>query len=86
VTGQAKAGVKDAQVMYFLAPGARRTQAPVREIGGGVYEVDVKLAQPGAYYIYPAVPSMNLGFGELPFFTLRAEAPAAAQRAAGQGA
>jgi len=83
VTGQARAGVKDAQIMYFLAPGSRRTQTPVKEIGGGVYEVDVKLSLPGAYYIYPAVPSMNLGFGELPFFTLRAEPSGTPERAAG---
>jgi len=78
ITGQARVGIRDAQVMYFLAPGARRTQTPVREIGNGEYEVEVKLSLPGAYYIYPAVPSMKLGFGELPFFTVRAMPPGSA--------
>jgi len=78
VTGQVRAGVRDAQVLYFLAPGSGRTQTPVKEIGDGVYEVEVTLSAPGAYYIYPAVPSMKLGFGALPFFTLRAEPPGSA--------
>jgi hypothetical protein len=74
-TGKPKTGVKDAQAMYYLAPGSHRTQVAAREIGGGVYEIDVKLPQPGAYYVYMAVPSMQLGFGKLPFFSVRAVAP-----------
>jgi len=75
VTGKPKTGVKDAQAMYYLAPGSHRTQVAAKEIGGGVYEIDVKLPQPGAYYVYVAVPSMQLGFGKLPFFSVRAVAP-----------
>ncbi|MBK5103261.1 MAG: cytochrome D1 [Burkholderiales bacterium] len=80
-TGKPKTGVKDAQAMYYLAPGSHRTQVAAREIGGGVYEIDVKLSQPGAYYIYVAVPSMQLGFGKLPFFSVRAVAPGEKQSA-----
>ena len=65
--------------MYFLAPGRDRTEVPVKEIGGGVYEAQVQLAQPGAYYVYVGVPSMALGYGKLPFFTLMAT-PAATAR------
>lgn len=78
-SGKAMTGVKDAQVMYFLAPGSRRTQAAAREIGDGVYEIEVKLSLPGAYYIHVGVPSMKLGFGKLPYFSLRATPPNAAQ-------
>ena len=61
--------------MYFLAPGRNRTEAPAKEIGDGIYEAEINLALPGAYYVYVGVPSMKLGFGKLPFFTLQATPP-----------
>ena len=82
-TGQPKAGLRDAQAMYFLAPGARRTQVPAREVAAGVYQVDVTPAVPGAYYIYLGVPSMELGFGKMPYHTLNATPPADALAAGG---
>lgn len=85
-TRRPKAGVKDARVMYFLAPGRGRSEVAVKEIGGGVYEARVQLAQPGAYYVHVGVPSMDLGYGKLPYFTLMATPPAAARSAvAGKG-
>jgi len=75
-TGQPKAGLRDAQAMYFLAPGARRTQVPAREVAAGVYQVDVTPSVPGAYYIYLGVPSMELGYGKMPYHTLNATPPA----------
>ncbi|MBL0393010.1 YncE family protein [Ramlibacter monticola] len=82
-TRQVKAGIKDARVMYFLAPGRGRSEAPVKEVGKGVYEVQMQLEQPGAYYVYVGVPSMELAYGKLPFFTLMAAPPATARSAAG---
>lgn len=76
---QARAGIKDARLLYYLAPGRGRTEVPVKEIGGGVYEAQVDLAQPGAYYVYVGVPSLQLGYGKLPFFTLMAAPPASAR-------
>lgn len=78
-TRQAKAGIKDARVMYYLAPGRGRSEVPVKEIGRGVYEARVQLAQPGAYYVYVGVPSLNLEYGKLPFFSLMAAPPATAR-------
>ncbi len=86
VTGRAEPGIKDAEVMYFLAPGMRRSQTPAKEVSSGVYEISLRLSQPGAYYIYPAVPSLKLGFGELPFRTLRAEPSGRGKRAERTGA
>jgi hypothetical protein len=78
-TRLARAGIKDARVLYYLAPGRGRSEVPVKEIGGGVYEAQVDLAQPGAYYVYVGVPSLALGYGKLPFFTLMAAPPASAR-------
>lgn len=80
-TRLAKSGIKDARILYFLAPGRGRTEVPVKEIGGGVYEAQMQLAQPGAYYVYVAVPSMDLAYGKLPFFTMMATPTAAARSA-----
>lgn len=82
MTGAVKSGAKDAEVLYFLAPGSRRTQVAAREVGDGVYEARVKLPLPGAYYLYPAAPSMKIKFGDLPFFTLRALPADTARRTA----
>ena len=79
-TGLAKPGIKDASVMYFLAPGRGRTEVPVKDVGDGVYEADLQLPLPGAYYVYVGIPSMKLDYGKLPFFTLQAAPAALVQR------
>ena len=71
-TRQPKTGVQDARIMYFLAPGRLRREAAVKEVGDGVYEADLTIANAGAYYIHVGVPSMKLGFDRLPYFSLRA--------------
>ena len=81
-TRRTKAGIKDARVMYFLAPGRNRSEVAVKEVGDGVYEAQMQLAQPGAYYVYVGVPSMALAYGKLPFFTLMADPPGTAKTAA----
>lgn len=80
-SGSARTGIRDARVMYFLAPGRNRTEATAKEIGDGIYEAEVGISQPGAYYVYVGVPSMKLGFGKLPYFTLIATPPDSAQLA-----
>jgi YVTN family beta-propeller protein len=81
-----KAGLNDVRVLYYLAPGKRRTEVAAKEVGGGVYEAALALPRSGAYYIYTAVTSLKVQFDDLPFTTLRAElekdAPAAPHRAA----
>jgi YVTN family beta-propeller protein len=71
-TGKGKPGLRDAQVMYYLAPGRLRTEAPVKDVGEGAYEAELNIREPGAYYVYVGLPSLSLPYGQLPFFTLRA--------------
>jgi len=70
--------------MYFLAAGRGRAEAAVTEIGDGIYEASMQFARPGAYYLYVGVPSLNLEYGKLPVFTIQANPPPTAQRAAGK--
>jgi hypothetical protein len=44
------------------------------EVGGGVYEARVKLPQAGGWYLHLGVPSLKIGFQELPYLSLLAEA------------
>jgi hypothetical protein len=73
-TRKPRTGIKDAEAMYYLAPGSRRTQAAAKEIGDGLYEIEVNPSVPGAYYLHVAVPSMKLGFVKLPYFSFQAAA------------
>jgi hypothetical protein len=40
-----------AQLRYYRAPGTDRRTATLRSAGDGVYEADLLLNQPGAYYL-----------------------------------
>ncbi|MEY2689792.1 MAG: hypothetical protein RL375_3991 [Pseudomonadota bacterium] len=71
-TGQVRTGLVGLTAMYYLAPGRRRGEVAVVEIGGGVYEARVPLAQAGAWYVHLGVPSLKIAYGQLPYFSLQA--------------
>jgi len=71
-TGKPKAGLGDLRVMYYLSPGRNRTEVPARDLGDGNYEAELAIGEPGAYYAYVGAPSLKLGYGKLPYFSLRA--------------
>jgi len=73
LTGGGKEGLKDVLVMYFLAPGRHRAQVLAREVGDGVYEATLRLREPGAYYVYVAVPSLKLHFDDFVQYSLQAK-------------
>jgi hypothetical protein len=71
-TGKPRADLADVVVDSFASPGGPKTRTPARHAGGGVYEAEVELAEPGAYYVYVACPSAGVRPADLPFMTLRA--------------
>jgi YVTN family beta-propeller protein len=71
-TRQPKVGITGVSAMYFRAPGRSRTEVPVVEIGEGVYEARVALADAGAWYVHVGVPSKKIGYERLPFYSLQA--------------
>ncbi len=71
-TGQARTGVQDARIMYFLAPGRLRSEVAVKELGNGQYEAELPIRSAGAYYIHLGVPSLKVSFDRLPYFSVRA--------------
>jgi YVTN family beta-propeller protein len=72
-TQRPRTGLGDVRVVYYMAPGRERIAAPVREVADGVYETTVTLREAGAYYVYVAVPSVEVQFADLPFLSLIAE-------------
>jgi len=68
-------GIDDALVRYFLVPGVFHREVPAREVEAGVYEAPLELAEPGAYYVYVSVRSLEIKFGDLPFRTVHVEPP-----------
>ena len=71
-TRQPKIGMSGVKALYFRAPGRNRTEVPVVEVGDGVYEARVALADAGAWYVYVGVPSQKIGYERLPFYSLQA--------------
>ena len=73
-------GLQGLSVLYYVAPGVRKTRVPVREVGEGIYEAMLSIPLPGAYYVY-AVPAMrNVKYSDLSFVTLVAEEENAAPK------
>ncbi|MFZ2649325.1 MAG: cytochrome D1 domain-containing protein [Burkholderiaceae bacterium] len=75
-TGKPKIGQAGVSALYFLAPGRRRTEVKVVEIGEGVYEARVALAEAGAWYVYVGVPALKIGYERMAYFSLQALAAA----------
>ncbi len=75
-SGEPKVGLATLSALYFLAPGRRRTEVKVTEVGDGVYEARLDLVEPGAWYLHVGVPSLKIGYERLPYFSLLALAPA----------
>lgn len=65
-------GVADLRVRYFRAPSAQSREVAAREVGEGIYEAPVELAQAGAYYLHLGAASLGVKFGDLPYLGLRA--------------
>lgn len=71
-TRQPMTGLDDMLAKSLLAPGRLPVVKPAREVGDGLYEVEVALPQPGAYYVYVGSRKLGKGFIELPYVSLLA--------------
>lgn len=74
--GEPRTGMDDLRVTYFLAPSSPRRVAAVTELGDGVYEAQVELSEPGAFFVYVESPSLKPGSTGQTYLTLRAVRPA----------
>lgn len=70
LSGGLKTGLTDVRVLYYAAPGLSRAEAPSREVAAGLYEAELPIRSPGAYYIYVGSSSLPLKFEETPYRNL----------------
>lgn len=86
-TGKPADGLKDVHVLIFLAPGIWQTRDFATEKGGGVYELEVSVPQPGYYSVFVESRSKGVQFRQMPYLTLEAtgtESATSAASAAGE--
>jgi YVTN family beta-propeller protein len=77
-TGLPRSGLKDVRVLFFRLPGKDRTEVAAEEEGDGIYRAMLPFPRPGAYYVYVGVRSENVGYEDLPYFSMQAtQKPAA---------
>ncbi|HEY6909767.1 MAG TPA: YncE family protein [Myxococcales bacterium] len=84
-TGLPRANLEDVRVLA-LSPGVWQRRELARSVGGGVYEIDMRLPQSGVYYVFYEVPSLRVPFPRLPGMVLYADdRPAASTTASASG-
>ena len=62
--------LKDVTVLYYPASGKRRDRVTARSVGDGIYEADLKIRFPEAYYVFVASASQKMDHGKLRYFSL----------------
>ncbi|HEV2766038.1 MAG TPA: hypothetical protein VGV38_23845, partial [Pyrinomonadaceae bacterium] len=77
-TGLPKGGLGDVRVLTLLVPGVWQKREFAREVGGGVYEVEINAPEPGHYMVFVESRALGTTFRELPYLGLQAAVPPAA--------
>ncbi len=76
-TNKPKNDLTDVRVLTFLAPGVWQTRAFAKGMGDGIYELTIKVPEPGVYLIFVESRSQSVDFRDLPSLTLHSQpAPA----------
>jgi YVTN family beta-propeller protein len=80
VSGAPRVGLDDVRLLALQPPGVWQQRAPARPVAGqdGVYEAEVTFQEPALHYFFVSVPSLGLGFNEVPFATGTVASPAEA--------
>ncbi|MDH0733866.1 cytochrome D1 [Pseudomonas sichuanensis] len=82
--GKPRPGLRDLSLRYFLAPSSLPRSLPLTEVGEGVYQASLELAEAGAWYLHVQSPSLGRKFAEDNYTSLRV-LPAATAPTASQG-
>ena len=76
-TLKAKNDLQDLRVLTLLSSGIWQKRDFARPVGDGVYELEIKVPQSGAYFVFVESRSQGVSFRQLPSLTLKATAVAA---------
>ncbi len=71
-SGEPIAGLADVTILSYQPPGTRQRRQPAREVGVGIYEIDLVAEEPGSYYVYVQSLSKGLPFRASPALHLTA--------------
>lgn len=82
--GQPRTGLSDLTLRYFLAPSSLPRNVQLVDMGEGVYQATLELAEAGAWYLHVQSPSLGRTFAEQNFTSLRV-LPATTSSTASQG-
>ncbi len=63
--------LQDVSVLYYAASGRGRTVLPAKPLGDGVYEAELPIKWPEAYYVWVGSDSAKAPFQKLPHYSLR---------------
>ncbi|MBA1203279.1 cytochrome D1 [Pseudomonas capeferrum] len=69
--GKPRLGLRDISLRYFLAPSSLARSVPLDEVGEGVYQASLRLAEAGAWYLHVQAPSLGAKFAENNYTSLR---------------
>jgi DNA-binding beta-propeller fold protein YncE len=69
-TNAPREALEDVRVRYMPASGGSRRELSAKAVGDGVYEAELVLKYPGAYYVYVGAHSLEMPIGKLPYTTL----------------
>jgi YVTN family beta-propeller protein len=70
-TEKPRADLKDVNVLYYAASGRGRTVSPAKRVGDGIYEAELSIKLPEAYYVWVGSESAETPFEKLPYFSVR---------------
>jgi hypothetical protein len=63
--------LEDVNVLYYAASGRGRTVSPAKPVGDGIYEAELSIKLPEAYYVWVGSASAESPFEKLPYFAVR---------------
>jgi hypothetical protein len=78
-TKRSKSDLRDVGALVMLVPGFWQNRDMAQSVGDGVYELNVKVPEPGVYFVFIESRSLGIRYRELPFLTLHATASTAGQ-------
>jgi len=70
-TGEPIAGLQDMLVLARMLAGNWNQRATATDLGDGVYELQLTFPNPGMFNLFFMVPSLNIGFDQLPQRTIQ---------------
>ena len=72
-TGEQVSGLADLYTLATLSSGWNNRFA-AQALENGVYEVEITVPEPGVYFVYFEIPSMEATYNQFPNITLNAQA------------